>query len=587
MQSGLIYLKTVVFSFLLFTSVNSHSQITATTPNKYFSIANFEYFSMPTETDVIDLGSSQLQVIISSTPTPTLHWDDYSGHTGILSITGFSGTVFMDDVTLLKPISGNGVIAVISARVLLSNNTTDIVLLCASWNGSSFSYIGSTYVDNRGSNFDWFDRASIATYEAGVEAGNRQEIVIVWQKNDAILLNEGYYSFSTNTINWYNNNVSVFNGAGGTFRHPDIAKKSLIYYAGTNTFERGSNIIALQTSGNIQNLVNFCYLSNESSPTLIPVNSPVFTTLYSTTAQYEELRTPRVLSAPQGIVSAFNKLDNQNKKSYIHMLATIQNRTYLFDSNTGLESACTGNLKYKYTGFPQLAFTQSSPTSLQWNMDYEVVWQQMFCSGIDFCSINAVSKRYSRKRGDNPLPYGEYHTIYNDQFFYISSDLNKNTFFPSIAAIPNEFSLNMGLNFYSFGVIDKATSLNGQIGYKKTNASSGTLFTEKSITNNVNTFQSNAYKDDVSISRNDQQRLSKLHTYPNPAHNFVDIAAGNEEPVYRIEIYNVTGILIRRLSFSPSYNKQINVSNITNGYYYLKIYSGSNTIITRKIAIIH
>jgi len=51
----------------------------------------------------------------------------------------------------------------------------------------------------------------------------------------------------------------------------------------------------------------------------------------------------------------------------------------------------------------------------------------------------------------------------------------------------------------------------------------------------------------------------------------VYITAKNLNGNYQVKIYNMTGSLVKDVSYNPSYQKSINVSNLTNGVYVIKI----------------
>jgi len=585
-------IKIIAGIFLFFgISINVKSQITATTPNKYFSIVNFDYFAMPTVTDALLVGTEPLQVVIATTPSPTLNWDDNIGNIGSLPITGFSGTVFLDDVVLLKPVSSSSVIALISARVMQANNTTDIILIKASWNGNNFSLIGSTLIDNRNTNSDWFDGVRLSIDERGAESSNRQQIIMVWQKGGEILLNEGYYYFATNIINWYNSNISAFNGLSGTFKHPDISKKN--YVAGYIN-PSIANIVAIQSIGNTHNLINFGYSSEEANPSLVAIYTPTFLTLHSTNGLSESLRTPRVLNSLYGSVAIVNKLDNLNKKSFLLTIGNVYGSLHLFNSNQDLESVCTNNEKYKYTGFPSIELIQrSDPHSATLSEDFAVTWQQIDCAGSDFCGITALSKRYHH-RSANPGAPNAWYSLFNDQFFYISTDLSRNTVFPSVAAIPNITTGPPGnpatycSNFYSFGILDNVSNLNGQIGYKKTDCNSTTLFSliSKAVESNIS--QSSGSENRPNASKKDEGlTMPTVKVYPNPVRDILSVKINENELLYKIEIYDVMGVLTHVTNITSGYSKQVRVDHLANGYYYIRLYTKNNVIRTQKIAIIH
>lgn len=590
--------KEIIFiKFLFLLPMVTQAQITATTSNNYFSVSGFQNFEMPTATDVVLIGANPFQVVVSTTPTPVLHWDNNVGSTGSVTITGFSGTIFLDDVILARSSSGAYVTAIIGARVMLSNNTTDIVLIKAQWNGSSFGSISSNTIDTRTSNTDWFDRVSLAKVKYNGLIGTTQGVAAVWQKNGEIKMNQGIYDYTTTNFSWYNFKYDVFPGLSGTLKHPDISmsmKAYVHYWDPINLYNQG-NIVAIQTNGSTQSIVSFSFSSLETGGVPVPDYTPAFKTYYSTSSASEEYRTPKILmcfnsgGAPgYGNMLTFNKLDNTNKKSFV-LLASVDILTpLLFNLNQNLETSCSSNYNYKYTGFPSIAMIQTShPYSLWFTEDIEVVWQQVDCSGSNFCGINAISKRYNFDVNTGWTP------LNSNQYLYISSDITKNTVFPSIAATavfstpPNNTYCQ---NFYSFGIMDKITNANGQVGYKKTSCNGGTLFTGENFYNTEMIAgnggmgkNKNIHADLKDQGTNDKDPV----IYPNPARNILKIEAKNGEGMNKIEIYNATGNLLKRIDFSMSQQKDIKVSDLANGYYYLKIYAINNRVATKKIMIIH
>lgn len=68
--------------------------------------------------------------------------------------------------------------------------------------------------------------------------------------------------------------------------------------------------------------------------------------------------------------------------------------------------------------------------------------------------------------------------------------------------------------------------------------------------------------------------------YPNPAKDVISIKNTNNATVY---IYNILGKMVRKID-STSDLLQVNVSDFSNGMYFIKIQNGNN-IETKKILI--
>lgn len=77
----------------------------------------------------------------------------------------------------------------------------------------------------------------------------------------------------------------------------------------------------------------------------------------------------------------------------------------------------------------------------------------------------------------------------------------------------------------------------------------------------------------------DKEMNANIKMYPNPAHNFVQIDANNME-VFSVELFNIIGGKVST-SFDSANNK-VDISQIAQGVYFLKINSGERSI-TRKI----
>lgn len=73
------------------------------------------------------------------------------------------------------------------------------------------------------------------------------------------------------------------------------------------------------------------------------------------------------------------------------------------------------------------------------------------------------------------------------------------------------------------------------------------------------------------LSTTDINTTKTVNISPNPAKDEVHITAKNLNGNYQVKIYNMTRSLVKDVSYNPSYQKSINVSNLTNGVYVIKI----------------
>ena len=74
----------------------------------------------------------------------------------------------------------------------------------------------------------------------------------------------------------------------------------------------------------------------------------------------------------------------------------------------------------------------------------------------------------------------------------------------------------------------------------------------------------------------DENEMSMISVYPNPAHDIIFVGANNDSPVQRIDIYDVTGQLIL-----TSTKTEINVSELNSGMYIIRIYCDGKDAIHR------
>ena len=77
--------------------------------------------------------------------------------------------------------------------------------------------------------------------------------------------------------------------------------------------------------------------------------------------------------------------------------------------------------------------------------------------------------------------------------------------------------------------------------------------------------------------------LSDVRVYPNPANDYVVIDASGHK-IDKVELINLLGQTIINQEGNDTILK-INVSAISNGTYFIKVYSGKNNVVTKKITI--
>jgi hypothetical protein len=185
----------------------------------------------------------------------------------------------------------------------------------------------------------------------------------------------------------------------------------------------------------------------------------------------------------------------------------------------------------------------------------------VFCNNPDYCNLNAVARRYTMALSPNAI------TATVPQFYYISSDLTRNTFFPSIASRPFSNTTANCSNFYSFGIMDKNNSANGKIAYKMATCASAALRPAPytSVQSTIITPEG-------------------LSIYPNPAQSVIHFSFPAGFTGGEVFVSSSTGqaIVSRKVN---GQKMDINTSGIPAGIYHIRILSGKNSL-TKKIAII-
>lgn len=97
---------------------------------------------------------------------------------------------------------------------------------------------------------------------------------------------------------------------------------------------------------------------------------------------------------------------------------------------------------------------------------------------------------------------------------------------------------------------------------------------------------SNIQKLGIGVSNINLLKSDKIEVYPNPAQNFLYIEKKHNHKIYKIELFDNQGKLVKQLSFKDRIGKKIciNCENIKSGFYNLKICT-DKAIFTNKIII--
>ena len=87
----------------------------------------------------------------------------------------------------------------------------------------------------------------------------------------------------------------------------------------------------------------------------------------------------------------------------------------------------------------------------------------------------------------------------------------------------------------------------------------------------------------IDNSSNMSNVISKINVYPNPALNYLNVKINKEFEIQHIELYSITGQKIDAKSIEKTDNFiQINISNLSEGLYFLKVYDRDKIIGTSK-----
>ncbi len=84
---------------------------------------------------------------------------------------------------------------------------------------------------------------------------------------------------------------------------------------------------------------------------------------------------------------------------------------------------------------------------------------------------------------------------------------------------------------------------------------------------------------DTTLSFADNNLSANIHLSPNPAHDYVSLS-DSENKILRLEIYDISGKLILKES---SVKNAINISYLTDGLYFVKLFGDESTFIKKLI----
>jgi hypothetical protein len=84
----------------------------------------------------------------------------------------------------------------------------------------------------------------------------------------------------------------------------------------------------------------------------------------------------------------------------------------------------------------------------------------------------------------------------------------------------------------------------------------------------------------TNLGLNDNSINKKINIYPNPTTGMVTITNQDNLAIDKIEIVDVLGKIV---SVKTENTSQIGISEMTNGLYFLKMYSGENVFVKKII----
>ena len=76
----------------------------------------------------------------------------------------------------------------------------------------------------------------------------------------------------------------------------------------------------------------------------------------------------------------------------------------------------------------------------------------------------------------------------------------------------------------------------------------------------------------------DENEMTMISVYPNPAHDFIIVGADNDSPVQNIQLYNIAGQLVL-----SSTDTEINVSELPEGVYFVTVFTENQKFVERII----
>ena len=81
----------------------------------------------------------------------------------------------------------------------------------------------------------------------------------------------------------------------------------------------------------------------------------------------------------------------------------------------------------------------------------------------------------------------------------------------------------------------------------------------------------------LTLVSNENQEISDVKIYPNPTSDYINVS-NLEQDIYQYEVYNQVGQMI----LSDVLHSEINVSTLSDGYYWISVYSADKSLVVNK-----
>lgn len=181
---------------------------------------------------------------------------------------------------------------------------------------------------------------------------------------------------------------------------------------------------------------------------------------------------------------------------------------------------------------------------------------------------------------DNNLSYPLYGAYYFGANMFVNAPNLKNTYV-NVSNIDDIYRIERSGNIVYFkknGYIISTGSVDASLDLMPWGSNAITdaiISTGLQTSSRTNTNSDDLVFSDTSIETN------TLTITPNPSDDVFTITSN--EFINRYELYDVTGLLIRNQTTKKTKQEQVNINTIKSGVYFIKIYTSTNEVITKKV----